>query len=194
MSTRGNTTKVFKKYIPSKIGKSKLGVSILLDASGSMSPDAYDKAVQGAWCINQALWQTHDKCSVIEYSDDYKVLKGFYNPKGAWGRHFSGGTDPQGALGYTLRNQKRLKKSENINTQVMFIFTDGDWFNPQPCEEIIKRMRKEDIYTVLIDTSSNGGTAHPHGVNEAHKILNTDELEGVMRKVIVKLQQKILYG
>ena len=94
---REQSLKVFRKIRLSKVDKSKLGVSVLIDSSGSINEQTFSVEIAAVWCLVEALTRLDNKVEVIEFSEDTKKIKGF-DTAGDWRRHFSGGTIVNSAL------------------------------------------------------------------------------------------------
>jgi len=190
MTTQGKSPKVFKKYQPSRLGRSKMAVAILLDSSGSMHGGQFNMVMESAWALDKALAEGGDKTMVIEYSDTHKVLKGFYGRQGNWRRHFHSGTQPLSALKTAQSHLRKIKQIENISNLVCFIMTDGSWGYAEECQKVIKQMNKQGVHTVLIKPKG-GWRGDSHGTKEEYVIDQMEQMEDVMRKVIVKIQREV---
>jgi hypothetical protein len=192
---RTANTRLFKKYIPDKLDKSKLGIMILLDCSGSMQDSQVDKCLHSAWIISDALNRTKNFSSVIEYSDDnHKVIKGFKD-KGYFARCFSGGTNPHSALMQTEKLMRNLELSDKVNNWLVFIFTDGCWAGgeeEEKCHDIIEKLGKK-AETILIDLRESGSeiSTQTHSCKEQFIIKDVAELMPIFQKLTLNLQRKV---
>lgn len=191
MTNRNLSTNVFKKYHPSRLGKSKMGVVLLLDSSGSMGDNDFDLCLQSVWSLNNALTQCADKTMIIEYSTDSKILKSFASNKSDLRRHFYEGTNPLESLERAYKNCMNLRKTENIKNNIVFILTDGAWANQERSGEVLQKMKNANMHTVLIAPRE---LIHSHPVCESYSITKFSEVEGVCRKVIKDVQQKLKLG
>lgn len=186
---RGRTTKIFKKFLPNRLGKSKLGVGILLDSSGSMQRESFDKLMRTAWSIDKALNECGDKDIVVEYSVEYKILKTLYGRKGDWMRHFDGGTDPSEALKQTYNQLMNLRMTDNIKTNIVLLFSDGYFTGG---DQIITKMNDAGMHTIFVCPSQDLlGEYGKHNCTESVVIENSGELERALERVIVRIHKDL---
>lgn len=193
MLSRGQT-KVFKKFKNSQLGRSRMAVALLLDSSGSMNTPEFNTALKTAWALDYALTGCNDKTMVIEYSDSFKVLKGFYGRKADWCRHYHRGTQPREALEYSYVSLLKMKRIENISTLICFILTDGSWSYEHECDSIIRKMNKSGINTVLIypQELKKEIKIEKHNTQNQLIIPTIEAMEPAMRSYIRKIQMKLL--
>lgn len=190
MLTQGKSTKVFRKYQQSALGRSKMAVSLLIDASGSMRGTRYKEAIASAWSMEKALSTSNDHTQVIDYNTNHRILKAFKSRKANWNGAPNGGTDPETALKLALKHHQALKNSENINTHLIFILTDGEFSTQSKSDEIIQKMNKRGFKTILIKIQNPQGLNHQ--AQFVRDIKESKELENVIETIIQKVQTEII--
>ena len=124
------SVEVFKKYRHSKIGKTKMAVSILIDSSGSMSNEQFNLALRSAYCIADCLEKVGSKSSIVSFDTKYIVMKKFNESidKIKLKRGQGGGTEPYPALLYSESELEKLKKQYGINHLLVLMISDC-WFS-----------------------------------------------------------------
>ena len=186
-------TKIFRKYKQNKLDKTRLGTVLLIDSSGSMNGEPFNKALQCSWVLSDALEKTHNEVCIIEFSYEHKIIKHF-KQKGEFKQIICGGTYPVRALEETLNQIKKLNKVEKINNWVVFILTDGMWGGKVKSEEVIKTLNKAGIETILIYFSKTKKDIEDIDSHECkHKIgvTDIDDLSKVMKETIGKIEKNI---
>ena len=201
MNSKGRSNRVFKKYLPCRLGKSKMGVTFLLDSSGSMQEGDFQMSLECVWSLNNALSQCGDKTMILEYSSLHKVLKGFHSNNADLRRHFESGTSPTRCLEQAYKSIVTLKRSDNVKNNICFILTDGHWNDTINSDDVICKMKKAGVFTVLIFADVGQHRENnkydlwkSHPVDESFRITNFKEVEGVCRKVIEKVQLRLKGG
>lgn len=199
-------TNDFKMFIPEKLSKTKLAVSVLIDSSGSMQDKNYETALSSGWAVATALEDSGSKVKVYEFSTGWKVLKDFdtISKNGKWGRNYSGGTSPGNAYLDAERSLNLVSKKYNINNQVIIIITDGQF---KPDDRIIVEnkaleLKKKGIYTAILYVGQNyilsdGKDLIDHYMdktkyNKVIPIRNFNSLTNVITQMIKSLQIDII--
>jgi uncharacterized protein with von Willebrand factor type A (vWA) domain len=111
---------------------------ILVDSSGSMGGQIAE-ASKAVWTIKRSLESIDANVTAYTFDDVSKVLyKADERAKATEYRNaFAGGsTDPSQAL----LEVERLFLATRKKTKLLFIVSDGEWFNEQRCEETIQRI------------------------------------------------------
>lgn len=185
----GNT-RIFKKYIPSKLDKSRLGVIALLDSSGSMGDKDFNDALACSWILCEALEKVGNKVALIEYSTNYKIIKGF-DKKGDFRRHFSDGTTPLRAITTATELIEEQKAKNGIKNWLLFILTDGCWEQPAECDALLSTISKsKEVDTIMIHFGHD--TPEAHKCNHTIKINDMDKLAEIFKSVVKKVQRNII--
>jgi len=140
---------IFRKLKLNKLDKSKIGVCILLDSSGSISNTEFKKEISAAWCLSDAFKQLNNKVEVIEFSDRKRLLKSF-NDEGDWSRRFCGGT----VVGYSLKQAHKdllaLKRKHKVDNLIVIVVSDGIFHDTEDAISEFNSLKKDDIKTVWI--------------------------------------------
>lgn len=188
---RTGNLRIFKKYTPDQLNKTRLGVIILLDASSSISYPQFDTALESSWVLCDALEKSNSYVCIMEYSDGHKVIKDF-KAKGDFTRHYHGGTDPSTALVETQYKIKKLSTTEHIKNWIVFIMTDGEWStnNTANSDTLIKELNKVKVDTILVDLREYA-LADSHGCKHHIKLTDINELADVFKTVVSKIQRNI---
>ncbi len=188
-SMNTGSVRLFKKFKTDKRDQTKLAVSILLDGSGSVNYKVWDKQVEASWIITTALESLGNKVMITEFSNNWKLKKGFYT-KTNWKRHFDGGTYPYEAIENSLKCFKSIKNKENIHNHLLIILTDGGWFEEKKNDGLIKEVNKYGIHTVLINCCGfEGGN---HNCQEVINVKDMNDLPFQLKEVIKRIKIKLV--
>lgn len=127
--SKTNDPRIFKKYCPSVIDKTLIGVVILVDTSQSMSDEGVKKAMEGVWAINKAVTSLRgNKVRIIAYNTDTYDLKD-WNEIGTFQARSAGYTYPDNSYRMAIESINELKKSEGVENFLLFNLTDGQWLD-----------------------------------------------------------------
>jgi uncharacterized protein YegL len=190
--------KIFDKYAPNDTKATRIGVVILLDSSSSMTQANFQPALETSWTINEAIKTTKNKTIIIEYSNDYKIIKNFNDKKGDFKRHFHDGTTISPALREAQKQIRIATKREKIQNWIIYILTDGEWVDEITAEKTIKEINtNKNTITHLIHYLSKTSTINEeairqHGCN--HKTVikgDIQQLEPILRKTLTKIALNI---
>ena len=186
------SNKVFKKYKHDKVNKTRMGVAIQIDSSGSIHNSDFNIELQACYVITKALEKLKNYVTVYEFSSQERLLKAFYGKAGDWRRHFYDGTNPKEALKQSYRNLLAIKRKEKLNILINFLITDGQ-FDAHEGDEYIKKMNAKGIHTVIINVGDYNGWRGDtrHGCEHAIHVDTMEELFPKMKGIIKKLQLKI---
>mgnify|MGYP001568132171 CR=1 FL=1 len=183
------TLKVFKRYQPSLLDKTKVGVAILLDSSSSIYDEQFQTEISASWVLSDTINRINNNSMVIEFSNSHKIIKSLFKKQGAWGRHFRGGTSPLSSLKIAFSNLKTLKFKENVNHLFCFIITDGMWQYHNGCNNIIKVMNRFGIETILVNVGSS--IKEEHNCKVVIKVESFDEVEEKLVNWLKKTEKDI---
>lgn len=180
----------FKKHIPSIRNKVNLDVSLVLDSSGSMGYNSFDTVLKTAWTISKAIENTNGCSRIIEFSDDYAVIKERHEKtdNALWGRRFAHGTQPEKAL-ENIYNDLKLNASEN---KIVFLLTDGEYEDTEKVHKIVKEMHDMGIFTILIFVGNNDYYAN-QWKSYYDKYVNVNDFNNLpkaMNDIVIELQEK----
>jgi hypothetical protein len=191
INTKMQSAKVFRKYQHSALGRSKMAVSLLIDASGSMrTDDRYQHAIGAAWSIEKALSTGGDYTQVLDYSHDMRILKSFHHRSAKWDGTPNGPTRPTTALKHALKTHTSIKHAKNIRTHIVVVLTDGDFTDGQNSDPVIAKMNKNGIVTVLIRINSKNTPVH--NFTTVRDITEAKEVEPVIQQIIQQVQNKLI--
>ena len=186
---RNGDIKIFKKFKHDKERTSKMHYVLLIDTSDSMelghSISRIYVASKTLSILVEAIERAKGECAVIRYSDDYTVLKRFNE---RWKRVYlkpNGTTYISGAL----KEAREMLKGKEYGCVI--ILTDGEWYDEDEAEKIIREMNKRGIETVLVGI----------GIGERHECKHfftiddsrnfASEFMRLMRKVVLKMAKEL---
>jgi len=198
------SSRVFKKYQPDRKNETALGVTIQLDSSGSVSDMDFEKEMASAYTICQALEKTKSYSEVYEFSNKFRVIKPMDKKHGDWKRQYKYRTHPSDALVNSHNELLKLKTQKGVTGLINFLITDGYFDDAERSDEIIEKMKKDGIVTVIINFNSyfaerpefRDEVKYHHNCD--HRIFLTDvdklvpEMQKIISKVETKLKNKIL--
>jgi uncharacterized protein YegL len=177
--------RIFDKTISDYHRKQRLGVIILIDASGSMRGTAIQMVTQGAWAVKEGLKNSDNKIAVIAYSISHKLIKGFNDEGNFSSIEAYGETDPSSAL--KLANNM-IKSEPKIPNWLVIIMTDGDWTETKKSHEEIKILNKARADTVLVSTMKGD---NKHECKHLYHVHATNELREIFTKLVNKTRRNI---
>lgn len=148
-SQKYNTLNFFKKQELNRLNETRLGVSVIVDSSGSIEASEWNQELRATWRVTTALQNINNKVEVIEFSDISKIIKTFKS-EGDWKRHFYGGTRITAALKLAETDLLYLKKHEDIQNLFSIIITDGDFGDHIEAIQQILKMRREGIKVIYM--------------------------------------------
>jgi len=180
----------FKKFSPSKLSNTRLAVTVLLDSSGSMSNSDFDTAVGSGWAIANALEECGSKVKVIEFSDNYRILKDFDedSKKSKWGRNYNSGTFVISALKDAAKSLDEVSKRDNIKNQMIMIITDGGFMSRDTTEKITKELKDKGVYVTLFRVGSSTDYASRDAYNKIVTVRNFTQLTKGMTEMVQHIQ------
>jgi len=145
-----HTLKIFSKKTLNSIDKARLGVSLILDSSGSISDPQFRQELKASYSLSQALENLDNKIEIIEFNTTFRMLKKF-NSEGDWKRGVSGNTALTAPFQKAIVDLKNLRKTDNINNLFIIIVSDGE-FNEQPLEvaKLVEEAHNNNIKVMWI--------------------------------------------
>ena len=157
MSNNSYKTDDFKRFLKSKLNKTKLGVSLILDSSGSVKDSDFNTIIGAGWSIAKALEETNSMTKIYEFSDEYRVVKEFDKTvsHSNWGRNYNNRTDVCRPLEHTEKSLELIKKQYDLQNLVVFILTDGVFDDVKRAEKITLRLKEKGVYVVLLRVQSD---------------------------------------
>lgn len=191
-SQKNSTLNIFKKKRLNKVDKSRLGVSFLLDTSGSIRADDFEQEIKATYSLCKALKNGDSKAEVLEFSEDFKVLKAFRG-EGDWQRHFRGGTQISEALIQGTKDLLKLRRDESINNLFIIIVTDGGFDDYNRALDEIKRTQEKGIGVLWIYSGyRNENSELSKKVDWFVQIHSLEELAPKLKLIIKEIQRKIV--
>jgi hypothetical protein len=111
---------------------------ILVDNSGSMYSQI-DRTLESAWIIKKALEDIDGRVTVYRFNDESRLLYSAddkASPNTFRTIKSTGSTNP-----YTgLLEAERILMSSDKAIKMLFIVSDGEWFNEDKCNAIVSRI------------------------------------------------------
>jgi hypothetical protein len=192
----------FKRFVPSRLNKTKMLVSVLVDSSGSMTDTQYDLALSSAYSISKALENTNSMSKIYEFSTNFNVLKRFDQgvDKSPLGRNYCDGTHVLSALHDTTKSMQATAKKYGIHGKIVIIITDGNFDQMEETAEYVRYMRKLGIYVCVfkVTRQSTYGWYHDrlkHYKDSYNKITIVKDFEALnesMLEIVDHIQKKIV--
>lgn len=140
----------FDKFRPNAADALDMEVVVTADNSGSISGSEY-KMAGVLWALTTALESVGGpNVTVILWNSDFRIIK---VPTEKWKVKYvptvdsMGGTDPHGMLEYCRKLFKESRKKQKL----LFILTDGAWYNMEAAREVTLKMKAEssaDTYII----------------------------------------------
>jgi len=198
-SQRNSSLKIFRNERINKIDKCKLGVSLLLDSSGSISSSDFRNEINASFCLTKALEKLANKIEILEFSSYFRVLKKF-NSEGDWHRSYDGGTNIASPLKQSIVDLKLLRRKEDIQNLFIIIVSDGQ-FNESVAEtsRVFDEARKQGIKVLWILASNYPYHRYRDKQQELSRkvdwfiqIKDLSELSIKLKNIIKELQQEII--
>jgi hypothetical protein len=188
---QNNNLNMFKKKRLNKIDKSKLGVSILLDTSGSISLRDFREEIKATWCLSKALENLGNFVEVIEFSRYYRHMKKFAS-QGDWKRSYGSSTSVCEPLKCSISDLMVLKSSKKINNLFAIIISDGCFDeNIETVKRFIDDAHKKKIKVIWICASNLHNKDNGKYFDWYIRIKNLIELSRELNKIIREIQREI---
>jgi hypothetical protein len=182
---------MFKQKRLNKIDKSKLGVSILLDTSGSINNDDFRNEIKATWSLSTALENLDNFVEILEFSSDYRTMKAF-NGAGDWRRMYHHGTAVSDPLRKAGDNLVGLRKSKGINNLFAIIVSDGNFNEGLGISGIVQTCQKQGIKVIWILAGGiNGDERIAKCFDWSIHIRDLSELSVKLNKIIKDIQRGI---
>jgi hypothetical protein len=194
-SIHNRTLNVFKKKSLNKMDKARLGISLILDTSGSISDSDFNNEVRSAWTLVKSFEKLENKVEVIEFSDSFRVLKPF-NSEGDWRRTFNAGTVLTGAFNESISH---LDKLDDIKNKYIIIISDGDFTEKyESTKRLIEEAHNHRIKVFWILASRDGRYVSRSKdefsslFDHYFKIEDLSELSVKLQKTVSMIQRDII--
>jgi len=186
---RNGDTKIFKKFKHDKERTSKMHYVILIDTSGSMatgySIPRINVASKTLSILVEAIERGGGECAVISYDDDFAVLKKFEEE---WRRVYlyTGG---QTYIGGALMEAMNMLKDKEY--ACIIIITDGEFWDEEMAEKIIRAANKKGVETVMIGIGVGKRHECKHFFTVEDKSNFASEFMRLMKKVVLKMAKEL---
>ena len=196
-------TKIFNKYIPDKIKKTKILCNIFIDGSGSMQgTDRWGQAVKSLWIINEALNRDQNKILVYQFSSNFELTKNYDKPLSI-PRMLGGGTRPAPAIKDAIPRIEKYKAVNGYTNVVDIIITDGDFDYGGSSDKQISNLNRLGHETILINVGWYSGgyynrsseevdTRKRHKAKHYIELNNFSELVPRLTKIFVKIKKSLV--
>ena len=201
LANKTGKTRIFDKYHPSKVNKTRMAVVLHVDKSGSMSSGgALGKAMATAKALTYGFDKVGCKTKIYAFDAGGYLIKDWNNkefPKLA----SCGGTSPIANLISAVKDFEYAKKRWGIDTFVNIIITDGAWKEDYFVSEeneitgsmVIRLMNKMGVNTVeiYINNGYESESGHGHGSKTFRVINSIDELPSCMEKIVRNISNEL---
>jgi hypothetical protein len=216
--------RVFKNKVRDDTGRARMAVSILVDGSGSMgTPDQegskMNVAVRSCERLAHVLEKYGHCVQVRGFADADVLIKDFRRQHADWSaEHWreTGGdnNDTRTSIRKARESLNQIAKTEGIDTKVMIIFGDGEWWDTayhsglgrgrtrggKTVETLIEEANKEGICTVWmrfdVGNDDREYERQKHYNAKVYRFLNTGQLNTeflkVMGKILLDLEEQIV--
>ncbi|MHC1600013.1 MAG: vWA domain-containing protein [Candidatus Methanospirareceae archaeon] len=181
--------KIFKKFRHDKERSSKMHYVLLIDTSSSMANGfgmaRITVASKTLSILVEAIERGGGECAVISYNSDYSVLKRFEEK---WRRvylHARSNTYISDALNEAM-NMLRDKEYGCV-----IIITDGDWWDDEEAEKIIREANRRGIETVCIGIGMGERHECKHFFTVEDKSGFASEFMRLMKRVVLKMAKEL---
>lgn len=204
MFNRSNPTdmKVFTKFRPSRLAKSKMLINMFVDCSGSMRDVEYDAegnrvatkweiALDSCWVINDALNRDANKIMVYAFSTDYMQIKE-YDGKLENKRPIMDLTYLAPSLVDAMPRIRGYQKANDFRNVVNIVITDGHLHDNVKSNNIFGQLEKAGHHNIMIGV---GVTINPERYSNIHHVVNLHdfgELSGLLMKVFKTMKAKFV--
>lgn len=203
-SQHNGSVRMFRKQQLNKISEAKMGVCIVLDTSGSIGDKEFEEEIKATWCLTQALERLDNKVEVIEFSNDYQIMKNF-NDSGRWERSYRGGTSIQRPTEKAIDDLLKLKTKENISNLFIIIVSDGafdeidHYKREQTFINTCKNAKAKGIKMLWILADPNESKVCYSGFEGLQKLFNwtivikdLSQLSGKLKSIIKVIELEII--
>lgn len=177
---------LFDRFESDKNDATDIEAIVLLDTSDSMSRQL-DNAMQSVWGIKRALDLVDVPCTVLGFGSGVGIIyddteKATLLSKRA---ETTGGTQPIDALQYA---QYRFANSDR-KTKLLFVVTDGEWYQTERCDGIIQNLREAGVITALAYFQTGWGArtvdeVRSHNCQIVSHITKPSDILSVARSVV----------
>lgn len=155
--------KIFTKRQPADIERTKISLVTLIDVSGSMQSNDWNRvAARSVATMVAAATKAHHESAVIQFADKAQVVKHFHTGEMRISG-YDGGTDARAAY-----NMFKVLKRSARHPVVLVIFTDGAF--PEELVQM-KTIADTKLYKIRLGSSNQKGWTNISSVNEMPKLL-----------------------
>ena len=187
-------TKVFKKWLPSQIKKTKMLVNLFIDGSGSMSGRKWETTLGALWIINEAFNKDDNKIMAYQFSNRYAKIKG-YDEKLTRPNFMGGNTYVLKSLMDALPQIERYKKANGYSNVLNIVITDG-WLqdNRESVKNVIKQMEDKGHHNILLNVEFKPTKeyANEYGFKHFMYVENFDDLTPKLIKLFGNLKKSMI--
>jgi len=186
--------KVFKKWLPSQIKKTKMLVNLFIDGSGSMAGRKWETTLGALWIINEAFNKDDNKIMAYQFSIKYAKIKG-YDEKLTRPNFMGNSTYILDSLIDALPHIERYKKANGYSNVLNIVITDG-WLqdDKDSVKNVIKQMEDKGHHNVLLNVEFKPTKeyANEFGFKHFMYVANFDDLTPKLIKLFGKLKKSMI--
>lgn len=197
ISEKTEDSRIFRKFMPSKIKKMQTAVALVLDQSGSMTfvnsngVTNIQAATDITWALAAALHNFDGVTSVIGFDVQGRKMKEFVGRMENWYLKADGGTNPGTSLDIVAEDIKLYLK-QHLPCMAIII-TDGEWYDDKGPKSI-KKLNKLGVWTVEF-LLKNQEHITPHGCKYTFDVTNiydcAKHIEKVMQDIQLEARRKL---
>jgi hypothetical protein len=193
--------KIFDKYIPSRLNRSKMLVNIFLDASGSMrqsdgtnKSDRWSNAKKSTWILANSLERHENQVMCIAWSDlcAFQTFKEYGKILKAPPLNCTGNTYPEGALGSSLKKIQDYKKRNGFKAVMSILVTDGDFNDNSAVYNAVQKYVDAGHHFVLVKVGKyfNNCYSEPPA-HESMRIEDFNQLSDMVIKTFTRMKKSL---
>jgi hypothetical protein len=184
--------KMFARRTINKMSLARLGVSFIIDSSGSVNDNDFSQEMKAVYCFSKALEKLQNKVEVIEFSSEYRILKGF-NQTGDWKRSYRDNTRASRPMAKSIANLEQIKSNERINNRYIILVSDGYFNDSSAVVDTIKKAHSFGIKVIWILVGNGGGNNKiKNDFDEFICIEKFTDLSQKMQSLINRMQREVI--
>lgn len=145
----GDIDEIFDQWSDGNQEVTDIECVILLDVSGSMN-DMLTPAYNAMWSVKRALDSINASTTVIQFGTYGEVLYGANDVAGPTIQTARGSGGGGTAPFYSIRRAKQILEESPRAIKIFLMITDGEWANPNQCDQVILGMRLTGVLTGLV--------------------------------------------
>jgi len=193
-SEKTGNTRIFDKYRPSKVDKTKMAVCIHIDKSGSMGGILF-RAFSIARSLSYGFMKAGGKVKIYAFDSRSYLVKD-WDSKEMPKMSAYGSTFPNDALKSALKDFRYARKTWNIDTFLNIIITDGqfdtdywskdvlEYNNEVSANDIIAKMNELGVYTIEIAMIPPNIEYRNHGSKFFQRVPSIQELPDTIQRIV----------